>query len=216
MSIFESSHQDRLRGQFVYLEPVSEVHREILRKLAKDERIWEFTKTFQIDAGYDAQFDQYFNEALAEGFARPVGSAGSSGGQAFVICSVMDSSIIGMTRLANVEKKDKRLEIGWTWYSPAVWGKVHNKECKYLLLQYIFETLKFNRVEFRMVHQNVRSQKAVEKIGGVREGMLRKTGYRNDGAIKHTVIFSIIDEEWPEKKERLKTWIAGQAIIQEF
>jgi RimJ/RimL family protein N-acetyltransferase len=99
--------------------------------------------------------------------------------------------------------------IGYTWYIPSVWGKVFNKECKLLLLQYIFEALHFNRAELRAVHQNIRSQKAIEKIGGVKEGVLRKHGYRNDGSIKHTIIFSIIDDEWPGAKEKLLQLIAA-------
>jgi RimJ/RimL family protein N-acetyltransferase len=89
-----------------------------------------------------------------------------------------------------------------------VWGGVHNKECKLLLLQYIFEVLRFNRAELRVAHQNLRSQKAVEKIGGVKEGVLRKHGYRNDGSIRHTVVYSIIDEEWQGVKEKLLRLIA--------
>jgi RimJ/RimL family protein N-acetyltransferase len=188
-----------LRGQFVYLEPALERHREALRILAKDERLWEFTKTLMIDDTYDAQFDKYFKEAL---------DTRAAGGQCFVIRAVEDDSVIGMTRIFNVEAKDRRAEIGHTWYIPAVWGQRYNKECKLLLLEYIFETAGYGRVEFRVAHQNVRSQKAVEKIGGVKEGVLRKFTYRNDGSVRHTVIFSIIDEEWPEKKAALKKLVA--------
>jgi RimJ/RimL family protein N-acetyltransferase len=191
-----------LSGHFVYLEPVNESYREVLRGLARDERIWEFTKTLMINDRYDAQFDEYFDVALG---------LPESGGQAFVIRTVdgKDGRIIGMTRLFNVEPKEKRLEIGHTWYVPDVWGKVYNKECKLLLLQYVFEMLGFNRVEFRVAHQNIRSQKAVEKIGGVKEGVLRKFAIRNDGSRRDTVVFSIIDDEWPEKKKHLQRMIAG-------
>ncbi|HEY2722183.1 MAG TPA: GNAT family protein, partial [Chitinophagaceae bacterium] len=102
----------------------------------------------------------------------------------------------------------KTATIGYTWYVPSVWGKVYNKECNLLMLGYVFEELHFNRVELRVAHQNVRSQKAVEKIGGVKEGILRKHGYRNDGSPTHTVIYSIIDDEWPQTKEKLLTLIA--------
>jgi RimJ/RimL family protein N-acetyltransferase len=64
-------------------------------------------------------------------------------------------------------------------------------------------------VEFHVAHQNIRSQKAVEKIGGVKEGVLRKHGYRNDGSIRHTVIFSIINDEWPGKKTALMQLLSG-------
>jgi len=189
-----------LAGDLVYLEPVEEKHRESLRLLARDERLWEFTKTLMINDTYDEQFDRYFQEALD---TRKVN------GQAFVIRTVGDDAIIGMTRIFNVERKDKRAEIGHTWYTPSVWGKRHNKECKLLLLEYIFETAKYCRVEFRVAHQNIRSQRAVEKIGGLKEGTLRKFTYRNDGSVRHTVVFSIIDDEWPEKKKKLQLLVAA-------
>jgi RimJ/RimL family protein N-acetyltransferase len=191
---------DALRGKWVYLKTLRQEEREIIRPLTKDARIWEFTKTLMINDDFDEQFDRYFNEAM---------NLEQTGGQAFVIRSAANDSIIGMTRAFFVELKDRRLEIGHTWYIPPVWGKVYNKECKLLLLQYIFETLHFNRVEFRVAHQNIRSQRAVEKIGGVKEGVLRKYTYRNDGSIRHTVLFSIIDDEWPEKKKHLLQLIAA-------
>jgi RimJ/RimL family protein N-acetyltransferase len=188
-----------LRGKSVYLQPLRPQDKETLRPLAKDERLWEFTKTLLIDDHFDQQFDDYFLLAM-----RPP----ETGNQAFVIRRTSDDEVIGMTRTFMIEPKERRLEIGHTWYIPSVWGKVHNKECKLLLLQYIFEALKFNRVEFKVAHQNIRSQRAVEKIGGVKEGVLRKHAIRNDGSRRDTVVFSIIDEEWPEKKQKLLQLIA--------
>jgi RimJ/RimL family protein N-acetyltransferase len=185
----------KLRGRHVYLELLSSGHRDIVRQLARDERIWEFNKMLLIDENYDKMFDAYFDMALDK--------QAMSGQQSFVIRQVHDDAVIGMTRLYEISEKDKIATIGYTWYIPSVWGKVYNKECKLLLLQYVFETLQFNRAELRVAHQNIRSQKAVEKIGGVKEGVLRKHGYRNDGALKHTVIYSIIDDEWPDAKEKL-------------
>jgi N-acetyltransferase len=200
-SIFNIDDLDLLRGRTVYLEPIGEQHREMFRPLARDERIWEFNKALLIDATFDEQFNQNFDEAME--------TASVYGGQGFAIRAVCDDSPIGMTRFHSVDRPNKTLEIGWTWYIPTVWGKVHNKECKLLLLQYVFETLHFNRAQFKVAHQNIRSQKAVEKIGGVKEGVIRKSGYRKDGTIRDNVIFSIIDEEWPEKKEKLLRLING-------
>jgi RimJ/RimL family protein N-acetyltransferase len=112
-----------------------------------------------------------------------------------------------MTRFYGLDGKQKRVDIGYTWYIPEVWGLVYNKECKLLLMQYAFEVLHFTRVGFHVAHQNIRSQKAVEKIGGIKEGMMRNHSYRSDGSIRHTVLFSIIKEEWPEKKKRLQELI---------
>jgi N-acetyltransferase len=184
-----------LKGDHIYLELLRPEHIGVLKILARDERLWEFTKTLLIDDTYDEQFQAYITTALDP--------SAVDGQQAFVIRATADDAIIGMTRFYAITPKDKRLAIGYTWYIPAVWGGLHNKECKLLLLQYAFETLGFNRVEFHIAHQNIRSQKAVEKIGGAREGVLRKYAIRPDGSIRHTVIYSIIDEEWPEKKLHL-------------
>lgn len=185
----------KLKGRHVYLELLLPEHRDIIRQLARDERIWEFNKMLLIDENYDKMFDAYFEMALDKHLM--------GGQQSFVIRLTKDESVIGMTRLYEISEKDKLATIGYTWYIPTVWGGVHNKECKLLLLQYAFETLHFNRVELRVAHQNIRSQKAVEKIGGIKEGVLRKHGYRNDGSLKHTVVYSIIDDEWPQAKEKL-------------
>ena len=191
-----------LKGKFVYLDFARDSDRELLRPLAKDERIWEFTKTLLITDTYDAQFDAYFDGALAT-----VGE-----GQAFVIRRTNDESVLGMTRIHSVNYRDKWAEIGHTWYLPEVWGQVYNKECKLLLLQYLFEKLGFHRVQFRIAHQNIRSQRAVEKIGGVKEGVLRKHAIRNDGSRRDTVVFSIIDDEWPEKKARLQQMVGNPSL----
>ena len=189
-----------LRGKTIFLEPLSPDDKETLRSLAKDERIWEYTRTLMIDPGYDKQFEEYFELAIR---------LPDTGNQAFVIRLIDDNAIIGMTRAYMIDHKEKRLEIGHTWYIPSVWGKVYNKECKLLLLQTIFEQLHFHRVEFRVALQNIRSQRAVEKIGAVKEGVLRKHAIRNDGSRRDTVVFSIIDDEWPETKNKLLALIAG-------
>jgi len=122
-----------LRGRHVYLELLQPVHREPLRQMARDERIWEFTKTLLPGEVFDKMFDAYFDTAL---------DTGAMGGQqAFVIRQVAGDAMIGMTRFYGIIAADKRLEIGYTWYIPAVWGGVHNKECKLLLLGHAFEAL---------------------------------------------------------------------------
>ena len=189
-----------LRGSFVYLSLLQQEDVTFLQKLAQDERIWEYTKTLLVNDSFDQQFETYINNALDDRF---------SGGQcSFVIRDVASDHILGMTRFYKVEPSHKRLSIGYTWYTPQVWGQMHNKECKLLLLQYAFETLQYQRVEFEVAHQNVRSQKAVEKIGGMKEGMLRKHGLHADGTMRHTFVFSIVDDEWPEKKQKLQDMVA--------
>lgn len=188
-----------LRGKYVYLSHLHPDHISQLSELARDPRIWEYTRTLLVNESYHEQFEKYIAAALDERF---------TGGQcSFVIHETETDRIIGMTRFYKLDVAQKRTSIGYTWYIPEVWGKVHNKECKLLLLQYAFETLELQRVEFEVAHQNERSQKAVEKIGGTREGMLRKHGLHADGTFRHTYVFSIIDEEWPEKKALLENFV---------
>jgi N-acetyltransferase len=185
----------KLRGNFVYLLTLQPQNNEAIRLLARNGRIWEFNQTLLLNENYDSQFDHYFKTALD--------LSALGGQQSFTIHSVRDNNIIGMSRYYEINPKEKRLAIGYTWFVPEVWGGVYNKECKLLMLSYAFEVLQYNRAEFHVAHQNIRSQKALEKIGAVKEGVLRKHGYRNDGARRDTVIYSIIDDEWPVKKEIL-------------
>jgi N-acetyltransferase len=186
----------KLHGHYAYLQTLQPGHIPVLKKGAKDERLWEYTKSLLINESYEEQFDRYIQAAL---------DPRHTGGQhSFVIYRTSDHSLIGMTRYYRIEPAHKRLAIGFTWYLPEVWGDAHNKECKFLLLQYAFETLAYQRVEFEIAHQNIRSQKAVEKIGAVKEALLRKHGLHADGTVRHTFVYSIIDDEWPEKKEKLK------------
>lgn len=196
----------KLKGQYVYLRELQDENIPVIKELTRDERLWEFTKTLLINDSFDQQFHQYITVALDP---NGEGIYGVGQQKTFVIFRTTDDTIIGMTRYYGISEKHKRLDIGYTWYVPEVWRKVYNKECKLLLLQYAFEVLQFNRVGFHVAHINLRSQKAVEKIGGVKEGILRKHSYLPDGSERSTVLYSILREEWPEKKQKLLALIAG-------
>jgi N-acetyltransferase len=192
----------KLQGQYVYLEILQQQHIPLIKPLIRDERIWEYTKTLLINDTFDEQFDRYITAALDSRF---------SGLQvSFVIRDAKSDEVMGMTRYYRIEPSHKRLNIGYTWYVPPYWGKVHNKECKLLLLEYAFERLQYQRVEFEVAHQNIRSQKAVEKIGGVKEAVLRKHGLHADGTVRDTIVFSIIDDEWPATKNSLLARISAE------
>src|SRR5687768_16231134 len=111
----------KLRGSHVYLETLQPAHMGILNSLARDARLWEYTKTLLVNDTFDEQFETYMQAAFDEH---------ATGGQhSFVIRQTTDDAIIGMTRFYKIDPAHKRLSIGYTWYIPAVWGKVHNKEC---------------------------------------------------------------------------------------
>ncbi|MGO4372127.1 GNAT family N-acetyltransferase, partial [Paenibacillus sp. MCAF20] len=98
---------------------------------------------------------------------------------------------VGMTRYLRISRPNRNLNIGWTWYSPDVWRTSVNTECKYLLLSQAFEVWRAVRVELITTTSHSRSQRAIERLGGVREGILRKKYNGLD-----YVVYSIIDEDW--------------------
>lgn len=123
----------------------------------------------------------------------------------FVIIDPKTSAIIGSTKFMDIDVKHKRLEIGFTWLTPSYWRTAVNTNCKYLLLQYAFETLGSQRVQIKTDHENLRSQKAIERIGAIKEGVLRNHMIRKDGTTRHTVMYSITKEDWPDIKVHLET-----------
>lgn len=96
----------------------------------------------------------------------------------------------------NIDFHNRRLEIGWTWIAEKFQGTGINKICKKLLLDYCFNKLLFRRIEFRIDVKNIKSQKAVEKIGAIKEGMLRNYNIQSYGESEGTYIYSILKEEW--------------------
>ncbi len=103
------------------------------------------------------------------------------------------------------------MEIGWTWIGRAHQRTPVNTECKLLLLQHAFETLGAVRVQFKTDSRNQRSQTAIERIGGRREGVLRKSLVLWDGFIRDSVYYAIVDDEWPAVKNRLLALLDGHA-----
>ncbi|WP_433595748.1 GNAT family N-acetyltransferase [Lysinibacillus xylanilyticus] len=122
----------------------------------------------------------------------------------FVIVDEKSGKIIGSTRFMDIDETHKRLEIGSTWITPAFWRTAINTNCKYLLLQYCFEVLNLQRVQIKTDHENLRSQKAIERLGATKEGVLRNHMLRKDGTTRHTVMYSITPQEWPQVKNHLQ------------
>lgn len=180
-----------LTGSFVKLLPMEEEHREILRQIANDQRIWTY---LPFDASGE-KFDRWFEKAL--------NSFNVGQSLPFIVCRKSDERIIGTTRYYDIQSEHHRLMIGYTWYVHDVWGTYVNPECKYLLLQHAFEVLQVNRVEFMTDARNQRSRSAIQKLGANEEGMLRQHMVLENGVVRDTVIFSIIKSEWPDVKNKL-------------
>jgi len=113
----------------------------------------------------------------------------------------------GSTRFLDISPSNRSLEIGSTWLTPTVWRTQVNTETKYLLLRHCFETLGLIRVQLKTDSRNVQSQRAIERIGGVKEGILRKHRVMHDGYFRDSVYYSILDDEWPAVKKRLECWL---------
>jgi len=116
---------------------------------------------------------------------------------------------IGSTSYLDIRPQHRGLEIGRTWIGKRWQGTVVNPESKYLLLRHAFESLGAVRVQFKTDANNIRSQRAIEKLGARREGVLRRYQVRSNGCHRDSVMYSIIDEEWPEVKARLEARLAA-------
>ncbi len=175
------------------LEPLTEKHFDALMAIAlSNTDIWKFTLANIVD---EQSFTSYFNTALKE--------RENKTSYPFAMFDKKENRYVGCTRYANISFKDKRLEIGWTWIDPLLQGSGINKHNKYLMLQFAFETLKLNRVELKTAGTNLKSQRAMEKIGAVREGVLRKHSINDIGVIRDTVYYSFINDDWPQIKKTI-------------
>ncbi|HLV38920.1 GNAT family protein [Xanthomarina sp.] len=118
----------------------------------------------------------------------------------FIVYDKTKQAYAGSTRFGFINWKNKTLHIGWTWLGREFHGTGLNKHIKFLMLQYAFEVLEFEKVEFRIDERNIRSRKAVEKIGATLEGILRKDTLMPDEHRRNTCCYGILKEEWPEIK----------------
>ncbi len=118
----------------------------------------------------------------------------------FIIYDKQAEAYAGSTRFGLISWKDQLLHIGWTWIGHEFQGTGLNKHMKYVMLQYAFETLEFEKVEFRIDERNQKSRKAVEKLGATLEGVLRKDKLMKDGFRRSTCCYGILKEEWSDIK----------------
>jgi len=181
----------------VRLEPLAKEHRDGLARAADFPQIWAHMPLDAAGAG----FQPWFDLSLA--------SADSGREAIWAVRTPADGALVGSTRYLAIERRDRRLEIGHTWYAPAVWASDVNPACKLALMRHAFETLGFNRVEFKTDSRNLRSQAAIAKLGATREGVFRAHMVRRDGSLRDSVYFSVIRDEWPSVRERLTARLAA-------
>jgi len=181
-----------LEDERVRIESLEEKHFDLLLPTAMQTMIWEFTMA-KINTAED--FRRYFDTTLEE--------KKQQRSHPFAIFDKKQNEYLGCTRFGNVDLKNRKLEIGWTWLHPQLHGTGFNKHCKFLLLRFCFEEIQLIRVELKTSSLNIRSQKAMLKIGAVKEGTLRKHFINDDGSVRDSVYFSFLDDEWPGVKENI-------------
>lgn len=180
-----------LQGSHVRLEPLSLAHVPGLQQATRDGELWRLWYTSVPDPD---GMQGYVEKALA---LRDAGAA--------LPWAVLDAKgeVVGSTRYGNVDADNKRVEIGWTWYAKHVQRTALNTEAKLLLLTHAFEALDCAAVEFRTSWFNHASRNAIARLGAKQDGVLRKHMRMADGQHRDTVVFSIIDGEWPMVKRHL-------------
>jgi RimJ/RimL family protein N-acetyltransferase len=182
-----------LRGDRVCLEPLSPRHLDQLCAVGLEPELWRWTTT-RLCIREDMK--SYLEVALREqeeGTAVP-----------FAIISNESGQVAGSTRFGNIDRPNRRMEIGWTWVAIPWQRTAVNTETKYLMLRHAFETLGCIRVEFKTDSLNERSRQALLRIGAQEEGTFRNHMIVHDGRYRHSVYFSVIDSEWPEVKAKLE------------
>jgi len=122
----------------------------------------------------------------------------------FAVILLENGRAIGGTRFMDIRSQHCGVEIGGTWYATSSQRTTVNTECKYLLLCHAFEVWHCIRVQFKTDLRNERSQRALERIGAMREGILRNHMILRDGTVRHSVYYSILDNEWPVVKRGLE------------
>ena len=191
-----------LRGRHVVLEPLAREHEDAIRAAAADGELWRLWYTSvpapeKTTAWRDLALDM--RDRL--------------GAMPFAVRDARDGRVVGSTRYFNVDAANRRLEIGHTWYARRAQRTGINTEAKLLLLGHAFDVLGCIAVEFRTHWFNHASRAAIARLGAKQDGVLRNHQIMPDGSRRDTVVFSIIDGEWPAVKQHLSHRLAAHAAL---
>ena len=188
-----------LTGRVVRLEPLSEVHAAGLLAAGHHEGLWRVTvQPPLLSADAVARYLEQAANQTARGDEVP-----------FAIVSCETGAVIGSTRWMDISRAHYRVEIGGTWLTPAAQRTLANTEAKYLQLVQLFEVLGAVRVQFKTDLRNTQSQRALEKLGAIREGVLRRHMVVRDGFVRDSVYYGITDVDWPGVRRRLLERLAA-------
>ncbi len=182
-----------LTGAHATLLPLERGHEAALKAAAADGELWNLWYTSVPSPDKTAAWIDAALEMRERQGAMP-----------FVVRANADGAIVGATRYFNVEPASRRLEIGHTWYAKRAQRSAINTECKLLLLTHAFEALQCIAVEFRTNFFNFASRAAIARLGAKQDGILRNHQIMPDGTHRDTVVFSVIESEWPAVKRNLR------------
>ena len=181
----------------VRLEPMTREHVADIAAAARDGELWNLRITSVPAPGEEQTYVETAMKGLADGHMLP-----------FVVRDTASGRVIGSTRYHDIVPAVERLEIGYTWYGKS-WQRTHvNTTCKLLLMTHAFETLGAKLVGWRTDNYNFASQKAIERLGARKDGVLRHHALRRDGTVRDTVMYSLAAGEWPEVKAHLQYQLA--------
>lgn len=181
-----------LQGNNVTLVPLSESHHDDFVCAAQDGELWKLWYTFVPSP-----------TSMRENILTRLSMQEAGTMLPFAVIDNQTQSAIGMTTYLNMDKPNRRVEIGGTWYRKSVQRTFVNTECKLLLLTHAFETMNCIAVEFRTHSFNKQSRKAIERIGAKFDGILRNHMIMPDGTLRDTCVYSVIANEWPAVKTHL-------------
>jgi RimJ/RimL family protein N-acetyltransferase len=182
-----------LEGRHVRLEPLAPSHHAGLSAVGLAPEIWQW---YTHPVRTPDEMANWISTALREQ------AAGVS--LPFATVERASGTVVGSTRYLNIDRSNRRVEIGSTWIAPPWQRTAINTEAKYLMLRHAFETLGCVRVELKTDSLNDRSRRAILRLGAQEEGTLRSHMICHDGRLRHTVYYSILDSEWPMVKAGLE------------
>jgi RimJ/RimL family protein N-acetyltransferase len=181
-----------LQARGIRIEPMAVEHEAGLRQAAADGELWKLRVTSVPEPENTLQYIQNALKMQSEQSREP-----------YVIRDLSSNKIIGSSSYHDIVPAIHRLEIGYTWYS-ARWQRTHvNTTCKLLLMTHAFETLGCKVVGWRTDNFNFASQRAIERLGAKKDGVLRHHALRRDATVRDTVLYSMLAQEWPEAKAQL-------------
>jgi N-acetyltransferase len=186
-----------LEGRGVQLVPLSLAHEDGLRKAAADGELWNIRVTSVPEPD---QTRQYIEDALR---MREAGNR-----FAFAVLDAASGTVLGSSSYHDILPAVKRLEIGYTWYAGRCQRSHVNTTCKLLLMAHAFDVLGCHVVGWRTDNFNFASQKAIERLGARKDGVIRGHALRRDGTIRDTVMYSLRSGEWPEVRAQLEHQLA--------